>query len=218
MPTNTEAMEELIELLEGHASDQEAQRILARVATDPSWSAAYTWLSDFLAMANRTSLVSPPPSTRAVLDDLIPQRHPLSDALDRFAEAVGRLVRDVRAGPAFAGARGTALDAKRHLLFDVGDGDELALQLHTTAATLFVSGQILSDRPSRLIRMVGDESTIDVSTDEFGEFAASTAITSFLLLEIVDGQRTTALDMTPFLDHASESGVTTAPSKPENKA
>ncbi len=217
MPTNSEAMEDLTELLEGHVSDQEQQRILARVAADPSWAEAYTWLTDFLALAKRSSLVSPPPSTRAVLDNLIPQQHPLSDALDRFADYVGRPVRDVRAGPAVAGARGTALDAKRHLLFDIGDGAELALQLHTTAASLVVSGQTLSDNPSRLIRFVGDESAVEVSTDEFGEFATTTAATSFLLLEISDGKRTTALDLTSFLDHAGDS-ITTASPDPENNA
>lgn len=217
MPTDSEAMEELIELLEGHVSDQEAQRILARVEADPSWSGAYTWLADFLTLANRSSLVSPPPSTRAVLDNLIPQHHPLADSLDRFVDYVGRLVRDVRAGPAIAGARGTALDSRRHLLFDIGDDAELALQLHTTADSLVVSGQVLSDGPSRRIRLVGDDLAVDVSTDEFGEFTTTTAVTSFLLLEIIDGQRTTALDLTPFLDHASES-ITTASSDPENNA
>jgi hypothetical protein len=217
MPTDSEVIEELIELLEGHVSDQEAQRILARVGADPSWSGAYTWLADFLTLANRSSLVSPPPSTRAVLDNLIPQHHPLADSLDRFVDYVGRLVRDVRAGPAIAGARGTALDSRRHLLFDIGDDAELALQLHTTADSLVVSGQVLSDGPSRRIRLVGDDLAVDVSTDEFGEFTTTTAVTSFLLLEIIDGQRTTALDLTPFLDHASES-ITTASSDPENNA
>jgi hypothetical protein len=218
MPTNSEAMEDLIELLEGRVSDDEAQRIRTRVATDLSWAGAYTWLTDFLALANQSSLVSPPPSTRAVLDNLIPQQHPLTDALDRFADYVGRLMRDVRAGPVVAGARGTALDAKRHLLFDIGDGAELALHLYTTTASLAVSGQVLAESPSRLMRLVGDESTVEVSTDEFGEFTTTILATSFLLLEISDGQRTTAVDLTSFLDHAGGPAATTASSNTENNA
>jgi hypothetical protein len=203
MTTESETVEQLIDLVEGRLPKATAERLVHEMASDPAMSETHAWLAEFAALASRTTLVSPPSSTRARLESLLPQHRPLSDALDRVADYIGRLVRDVGAHPVVAGARGAALDARRQLLFDIGDDVELAIDLRPLTDSVVVSGQVLGDEPTRLARLVSDESTVEANTDDLGEFTAQAPRTSFLRLDLLDGQRLTTVDLTPFLDDAA---------------
>ena len=212
MTNSSASTEQLIDLAEGRLDEAQTQQVLAQIAHDPASRDAHAWVSNFVSVSQQATLQSPPASTRAMLEGLLPQRPRLTDELARMVSYVARLIRDVPAGHAFAGARSAAIDSKRELLFDVGDGADLMLQLEMTTDAVRISGQILAGDPAWRVLLVSEHATIETAADEFGEFAASVPATAFLRLDLVADSHQSSVDLTPYLDAAQgPSGQTTAP-------
>lgn len=202
MATHNPRFEKLVDLVEGRLTNDEAERIAAQIKSSSDLHVIHLWLRDFVAQAEQTTLVAPPATTRAALSDLLPPRNRASDARDRVVEHIGRLIRDVRAGPAFAGARGAVVDSGRQLLFDIGDDTDVMVQLQTGASEVRVSGQVLGDDPVRQLRLLWDDSSIELDTDEFGEFSTTVPTTTSLQMELASATQRARVDLTLFLDSA----------------
>ena len=202
MTTQNAKLEQLLDLVEGRLSQDQALRLTAEIDDDPELRAAHEWVRNFRSMAERTTLVSAPASTRAMLSGLLPEPRTASKAVDQLIEFVGRMVRDVPAGPAFAGARGVSLDSKRQLMFDAGDDTDIAIELHLAGDVLRVSGQLLADDPTGAVLMTTDQSTVDLVADDYGEFSTTIPLPAALQLTITTTLKRTHLDLTPYLDPA----------------
>ncbi len=202
MTTQNAKLEQLLDLVEGRLSADQALRLTAEIDADPELGVAHEWVRSFRSMAERTTLVPAPASTRAKLIGLLPDPSTTSNAVDQFVEFVGRLIRDVTAGPAFAGARGVGLDSKRQLLFDAGDDTEVTIELDFSGDVLRVSGQLLADDPTGQVLITGDRSTVELTTDEYGEFSTTIPVPTSLQLQITTTSQRSHLDITPYLDPA----------------
>jgi hypothetical protein len=155
-----------------------------------------------LIESHRIVLVAPQPATRTAVEAMLPQRHRITDAVDRVIAYAGRLIGDVPAGSSFAGARGTAVDNQRHLMFDVGEGVDLLVQLRFDGAHLHLSGQVLADAPTADVALVGDHGATTAVVDEFGEFETVLDTTTALRLDLTVSGTRRAVDLTPYLDPA----------------
>lgn len=202
MTTQNAKLEELLDLVEGRLSEEQARQLTEEIEADPELQAAHRWVRNFESMAARTTLVPAPPSTHAMLVGLLPQPRRIGDTLDQFVDFVGRLIRDVAVGPTLAGARGVALDSKRQLLFDAGDDTDVTIELSFSVDAVLVSGQLLADYPAADVLVIGDQSTIELSTDAYGEFSSEIPRPMSLRLQITTTSRRVELDLTPYLDPA----------------
>jgi hypothetical protein len=207
MSINDKLFEQLVDVAEGRVTGPEADGVLDQVAADPALADARRWVTQFLAAAQGTSLVEVPGSTRAMLESLLPARRTLADGVRDAVGSLARLVRDVPAGAAFAGARGAA-STRRQLQFAMADGIDLALELEFHSDNLLMTGQLLGGELAYEVELTSDQPTITASSDEVGEFAASLPSVSFLRLDLVSADGRTAIDLTPFLDEHQQ-GVTT---------
>jgi hypothetical protein len=203
MTTQNAKFEQLVDLVEGRLPHDQAQQLADEVAADPELRALHQWVSNFRSMAERTTLVPAPASTHAMLIELIPRPRRIGDAVDHVIDLVGRLIRDVTAGPAFAGARGAALDSTRQLLFNGGDGADVAVQLNFGNDVIDISGQLLADDPAGDVQIVSDISIANPAIDEFGEFSTTIQATTSLQLQISTTAGRIHIDLTPYLDPAS---------------
>jgi hypothetical protein len=196
---NDNLFEALIDVAEGRVTGAAADDILRRVATDSSLADAHRWVTEFLASAQRTSLVEVPSSTRLMLEGLLPARRTLADGVRDAVSSIARLVRDVPAGAAFAGARGAA-SSRRQLLFTMADGTDLALELEHRPDSLGITGQLLGGELAYVVQLTSDQPSVSVSSDEVGEFVVSLAPATFLRLDLVTATGHNVVDLTPFLD------------------
>jgi hypothetical protein len=198
--------EQLVDVAEGRVAGGEAEALLERLSGDPALHDAHRWLTDFLATTSTTTLVEVPASTRAMLEGLLPARRTLADSLRDTVGSIARLVRDVPAGAAFAGARGAA-STRRQLLFTLADGADLALELEHHPDHLAITGQLLGGELAYQVELTSDLPTVTVDSDELGEFAVSLAPTAFLRLDLAAAGGRSTIDLTPFLDE-HEQGAT----------
>ena len=202
MTTQHDKLEQLLDLVEGRLSHDEVLRLTAEIDADPELSAAHEWVRNFRSMAERTTLVPVPTSTRSMLTSLLPEPRPTRPTLGQLVDIVARLIRDVTAGPAFAGARGVALDSKHQLLFDAGDDTDVTIELEFTGDALRVSGQLLADDAVAAVLLTGDRFTDQLETDENGEFSTTVPVPMSLQLSITTTSQHIHLDLTPYLDPA----------------
>jgi hypothetical protein len=202
MTTPNTKFEQLLDLAEGRLTKERAQQLTDEIAADADLRALHEWVSNFRSMAERTTLVPAPTSTRAKLVGLLPPPRRIGDAVDQVIDFVGKLIRDVTAGPAFAGARGAALDSTRQLLFHGGDDSDVAIQLNFTNDTIHISGQLLADEPAGVVQVASDTSVAHAWTDEFGEFATTIEAPTSLQLQISTTAGRIHIDLTPYLDPA----------------
>jgi hypothetical protein len=201
MTTQNAKFEQLLDLVEGRLTQDQAQHLTDEIAADAELRALHQWVSNFQSMAERTILVPAPPSTRAKLIELLAQPRRIGEAVDQVIDFVGRLIRDVVAGPAYAGARGATLDATRQLLFDGGDAD-VAVELKFSNDVIHISGQLLTDDPTGDVQVASDTSIASPSIDEFGEFATTIEAPTSLQLQISTIRGRIHIDLTPYLDPA----------------
>jgi hypothetical protein len=199
MTINDNLFEALIDVAEGRVSGVAADAVMSQVAADSSLAEAYRWVTEFLASAQHRSLVAVPGSTRLMLEGLLPARRTLADSVRDTVSSIARLVRDVPAGAAFAGARGAA-SSRRQLLFTMADGTDLALELEHHPDSLGITGQVLGGELAYEVELTSDQPTVSVSSDEVGEFAVSLAPATFLRLDLVSATGRNVVDLTPFLD------------------
>ena len=202
MTTQQDKLEQLLDLVEGRLSHDEVVRVNAEIEADPEFSAEHQWVRNFRSMSERTTLVPAPASTHTMLTRLLPEPRPTSTAVGQFLEIVAKLIRDVTAGPSFAGARGVALDAKRQLLFGAGDDTDITIELEFIADALRVSGQLLADDAVAAISLTGDGSVAEFETDGNGEFSTTIPVPTSAQLSITTTAQNIHLDLTPYLDPA----------------
>lgn len=205
MTTQNAKFEQLLDLVEGRLTQDQARLRTDEIAADPELRALHQWVSTFRSMAERTTLVPAPASTHAMLIELLPRPHRLGDAVDQVIDFVGRLIRDVADGPAFAGARGAALDSKHQLLFAGGDDTDVAVELNFSNEVIHISGQLLTDDPTGDVQVASDTSTANVSIGEFGEFSTTIQAPTSLQLQISTTSGRIHIDLTPYLDPAGPS-------------
>jgi hypothetical protein len=205
MTTQNTKFEQLLDLVEGRLTQDQAQQLTDEIAADAELRTLHQWVSNFHSMADRTTLVPAPASTRAKLLELLPRPRRIGDAVDQAMDFVGRLIRDVTAGPSFAGARGAALDSTRQLLFDGGDDTDVAVALNFSNDVLHISGQLLTDDTTGDVQVASDASTANRSIDEFGEFSTTIQIPTSLQLQISTTQGRIHIDLTPYLEPAGPS-------------
>ena len=202
-------LEQLLDLVEGRLSQEQARQLTEVIEADPELQAAHQWVRNFESMAARATLVPAPASTHAMLAGLLSQPRRTGDTLDQLIDFVGRLIRDVAVGPTFAGARGVALDSKRQLLFDAGDETEVSVALDFSADAVLVSGQLLADELAGEVLVTGDRSTVELSINGYGEFSLEIPRPMSLQLHITTTSRRIHLDLTPYLDPAGMSAPST---------
>lgn len=211
MAGNDDILEQVMDVLEGRVQGDAAHAVLDRIATEPAWQQAHAWATEFLAVSASSTLQTPPPSTRTMLEGLLPARPTFADSVgdvvrDAVRDAIrsfATLLRDVPAGAAFAGARGAG--TRRQLLFGIVDGTDLAIELDVLADRILISGQLLGPDPAGTIDVIGTDAgetgtSGTVRIDELGEFAIDLAATSFLRLDLTTTNHRTSVDLTPFLD------------------
>ncbi len=198
------SFEKLIDLVEGRLNKIDAQRLQTLIADDPAASNVHEWITNFVSIAQQSTLQSPPAATRSALEDLLPARATLADGAQRIVSYIAQLIRDVPTGAALAGARSASVDARRQLMFDVGEGADLIVQLELNGDRILVSGQVLASEPSWNVRLVGEHSSLEVVADEFGEFTTHVAASSYLRLDLVSNSHTTSVDLTPFLERGAD--------------
>lgn len=199
--TPHEHLEQLLDLVEGRLDDDDARRLRVELEVDPRLRATLDWVTDFRSLAQRTTLMPAPASTRRMLVELLPQPRTVIAAAGGVVDIVARLIRDVTAGPRFAGARGAALDSKRQLLFGADDTD-VAIELEFVGDALCVSGQLLSEDTAAVVTLTGDGSTTDLETDGNGEFSTTIHVPTAVQLSIRTTSQHIHLDLTPYLDPA----------------
>jgi hypothetical protein len=210
MSQENTSFEQMIDLVEGRLNEVDAQRLQTLIATDPAASNVHEWITNFVSIAQQSTLQSPPAATRSALEDLLPARATLADGAQRVVNYLAQLIRDVPTGVAFAGARSTSVDAHRQLMFDIGEGADLSVQLEMKEDRILVSGQVLAAEPSWKVLLVSEHSSLELVADEFGEFSTHVGATSFLRLDLVSDSHTTSVDLTPFLDRgADQAGAST---------
>jgi len=203
MTINDNLFEELVDVAEGRVVGADAEAVMQRAAADPSLAAAHAWVAEFLSAAATATIVPVPPSTRTMLEGLLPARRTLTDSvrdnLRDAAASIARLVRDVPAGAAFAGARGAA-STRRQLLFTLADGADLALELEHHPDHLAITGQLLGGAIAYEVELISDLPTVTAVSDDIGEFAVSVAPVAFLRLDLEAAGSRSTIDLTPFLD------------------
>ena len=202
MTTQHDKFEQLLDLGEGRLSHDAVLRLMVEVNADPELSAAHEWVRNFRSIAERTTLVPAPAATHSMLTRLLPEPRPTGTAVGQFLDIVAKLVRDVTAGPRFAGARGVALDSKRHLLFDAGGDTDVTIELEFIGDALRVSGQLLADDAVAALSLIGDGSTAELETDGNGEFSTSIPVPTSVQVLITTTSKHIHLDLTPYLDPA----------------
>ena len=196
---NDNRFEQLVDVAEGRVTGPAAEAVLEALSTDPAMADAHRWLTEFLSTTRTTALVEVPASTRAMLESLLPPRRTLADTARDTLSSIARLVRDVPAGAAFAGARGAA-STRRQLLFTLADGADLALELEYHPDHLSITGQLLGGESTYDVELTSDLPTVTVASDEVGEFAVSIAPVAFLRLDLAAAGGRSSIDLTPFLD------------------
>jgi hypothetical protein len=134
-----------------------------------------------------------------MLETLLPARRTLADGARDVLSSIARLVRDVPAGAAFAGARGAA-STRRQLLFTLDDGVDLAVELEYHHDALGITGQLLGGESAYEVVLTSDLPSMSVLSDELGEFAISTPSAAFLRLDLHTSRGQHTIDLTPFLD------------------
>ena len=202
MTTQHDKLEQLLDLVEGRLSHDEVLRLTLEINADPELSAAHEWVRNFRSMAERTTLVPAPAATRTMLTRLLPEPRPTGTAVGQFLDIVAKLIRDVTAGPSFAGARGVALDSKRQLLFGADDDTDISIELEFIGDALRVSGQLLADDAVAALSLTGDGSTAELETDGNGEFSTTIPVPTSVQLSITTTSQHIHLDLTPYLDPA----------------
>lgn len=202
MAGSRDIFEEIIDVADGRVQGDAAASVLARVQADPELHQFHAWVTEFLATSAANPLQTPPASTRAMLERLLPPRRTLADGVKDTIGSIARLVRDVPRGTAFAGARGVS-GTRRQLVFSTDIGADLVLELDVDADPMYITGQLLGGSPSYTARFTGDGGAVNVAADEFGEFVTTVPAMSFLRLDLLsDDGSVTIVDLTPFLDEA----------------
>lgn len=199
MAGKEDILEQVIDVLEGRVQGDEAADVLARVASEPDWAAAHEWVRSFLESSRGATLTAVPPSTRAMLERLLPPRRTVGDDVRDVVHSIARLVRDRPGGVAFAGARGAAGTA-RQVHFAANDDLDIVLDLETVDGQLRLSGQLLGADTAGRVVAISDHPALAVDVDEFGEFQMTLPSSSFLRLDVVVSAHHTTLDLTALLD------------------
>ena len=78
MAGSRDIFEEIIDVADGRVQGDAAASVLARVQADPELHQFHAWVTEFLATSAANPLETPPASTRAMLERLLPPRRTLA--------------------------------------------------------------------------------------------------------------------------------------------
>jgi hypothetical protein len=195
-------VERILDLIEGRLQGPEAEALQLRIASEPALAEINAWHGRFQQITAPLAFAVVPTATHDALEQLLPKQHPVSDAIGKASLYVSRLLRDLSAGPAFAGARTGGRQTSRQLLFAIGDDAELMIQIEATGPGTNrrqIVAQVLAPDPVCAVQVIDASSTTAVVTDEFGQFSFELPDTTDLRLEIVGADHRSVVDLTSYL-------------------